>query len=180
MCCLSGALWKCGWGPLTSERGLLRQEEVMGQAHSGQPWWQSWVGSRLLTCSPSQLGASLEWAGGGLLSVCWGPDPSRATVLGDCCPAPGPLWTSDPSLRWSGLCDRSSETPRLLRLEEGRENPGSRGNWLLSSPWPGPRTVGFRASWPLPASLLVGGKGFPPSDLDPSSPTNAQPQPLSL
>ena len=70
MCCLSGALWKCGWGPLTSERGLLRQEEeAMGQAHSGQPWWQSWVASRLLTCSPSQLGASLEWGGRGPL-VC--------------------------------------------------------------------------------------------------------------
>lgn len=65
-----GALWKCGWGPLTSERGLLRQEEeAMGQAHSGRPW-QSWVGSHLLNCSPSQL----QWsgAGGGLAFVCWG------------------------------------------------------------------------------------------------------------
>ena len=177
-----GALWKCSWGPLTSERGLLRQEEeAMGQAHSGRPW-QSWVGSHLLNCSPSQLGASLEWGRRGP-SIC---------VLGVLTHHPWLCWvTSVQPLDLSGPQTPHSEGQGCLIeavrpqdcwswRKEGRENPGSRGSWRLSSPWPGPWTVGFRASWPLPASLLIGAKDFPPSDLDPSSPTNAQPQPLSL
>ena len=82
-----GPPWKCRC-PLTSERGLLRQEgKAMGQAHSGRPR-QSWAGMPgLLT----RHGWVLAWsgAGGSLSSLrAEGPHPPLMAALGDCRPAP--------------------------------------------------------------------------------------------
>lgn len=83
-----GPPWKCGWCPLTSERGLLRQEgKAMGQAHSGRPQ-QSWAGIPGPLTRHSWV---LAWsgAGGSLSSLrAEGPDPPVMAVLGDCRPAP--------------------------------------------------------------------------------------------